>query len=452
MSAASATLAAVSFGSVTPSANTGLTPAKDITVWQSQASVTTRDVSLSRFTIREVGGIAKADLQNIRLYVDGVVIGTVANPDANGYVTFVPSAPLVLKTGSHTIKVVADVMGGSALSFTFSIRNKTDIGLVDSQYGVGLLTSTAVGSLTGFLQTVSTGYVTVEKATDSPSSTVVLAGTDVLLAKFKATTYGEKVKVDGLTVDFTSSNSDAVIRNGRVLVNGAQVGSTASINRDADTTATDAGTLYNVNYTFSPGESTIEVRGDVYAASGTAFANGHTILVTLYGATALNNAQGLVSADATLDVPSAVVSGNTLTVGSGSMTLAKDQAYGNQSMVVPTTASLLGSWTLTAGTNEALNLDTIQVDLAFVDEFAAADLSNVYVMYGSKLTSTKATVSATGVLANTWSISESLAANTSLTFKVYGNIATGAVVTTASADTVIAKLLVSGTSVSRHSC
>ena len=143
---------------------------KDITVWQSQASVTTRDVKLSHFTIREVGGIAKADLQNLRLYVDGVVIGTVANPNSNGYSTFVPASPLTLKTGAHTIKGCSRCYGWFIpLIHLFSIRNKTDIGLVDSQYGVGLLTSTAVGSLTGFLQTVGVGQITVEKAVDSPS-------------------------------------------------------------------------------------------------------------------------------------------------------------------------------------------------------------------------------------------------------------------------------------------
>lgn len=448
MSIASATLAAVSFGTVTPSANTSLTPASDITVWQSTASVTTRDVTLSHFTIREVGGIAKADLQNIRLMVDNAVVGTVANPDANGYSTFVPASTLTLKTGSHVFKVVADVVGGSSLSFTFSIRNRTDIGLIDSQYGVGFLTSTAVGSLTGFQQTVSTGYITVEKAVDSPSSTVILSATDAVLARYKAITYGESVKVDGLTVDFTSSNATAVIRNGRILVDGSQVGSTTNIDRDADTTATDAGTLYNINYTFPTGESIIEVRGDVYAASGTAFASGDTILVSLYGASTLNNAQGLVSGDATLDVPGAVVNGNTLTVGVGSLVLAKDQTYGNQSVVVPTTATLLGSWTLTSGANEVINLDTIQVDFTTTDEFAPADLGNVYVTYGTKTTSTKATITATSAttsVGNSWSISESMPISSSMAFKVYGNIATGAVVTTTAADNVTPSLLVSGT-------
>jgi hypothetical protein len=67
-------------------------------------------------------------------------------------------------------------------------------------------------------------------------------------------------------------------------------------------------------------------------------------------------------------------------------------------------------------------------------------------MYGSKSTSSKSTVSATAN-ANTWNISESMAVNTSMTFKVYGDIATGAVAT-AGSDTMIASLKVSGTSAS----
>ncbi len=441
---ASATLAGVTFGTVTPAANSSLTPDKDVIVWQSTATVVTRDVWLTRFAIREVGGINKTDLANLRLMVDGNVVGTVGNPDSNGYVTFVPSSPYKLITGAHVFKVVADVLGGSSLSFTFSIRNKTDIGLVDSQYNVGFLTGTAVGSLTGFQQTIATGYITVQKATDSPSSTIVLSGTDVVLGRFTATTYGENVKVDSLLVDFTST-ATATLRNGRVLIDGAQVGSTATIS------PASTGTTFNINKTFMAGTtSVIEVRADVFDNDGTgAFVAGDTLKVTL--STGVNNGQGMVSGDASLDVPTANVDANTLTVGSGSMVLAKDQAYGNQTIVVPSTKTLLGSWTLTSGTSEAINLDTIQVDFTTADDFAPADLTNVYVMYGSKMTSTKATVAATSgttSVGNSWSISETLPVNSSMTFKVYGDVASGAVSTTTVADTVIPSLLVSGTTVS----
>lgn len=444
MTVASATLAGVSFGAITPAANDSLTPANDVIVWQSTASVTTRDVWLSRFTIREVGSAAKTDLNNLRLLINGATVATVANPDANGYSTFIPVSPFKLITGSHTFKVLADVTGGSSLTFTFSIRNRTDIGLIDSQYNVGFLTSTAVGSLAAGQQTISTGYVTVQKATDSPTSTVVLAGTDIVLGRFTARTYGEKVKVDTMLVDFSGTGS-TTLRNGRILVDGQQVGSTTTIN------PASTGTSFNINHTFLPGTTAIiEVRADIYDNDGTgAYAAGDTIQVIL--STGVNNAQGLVSGDATLDVPTANVNANSLTVGSGSMSLAKDQNYGNQSVVVPTTATLLGSWVLTSGTTEALNLDTIQVDFTFADEFAPADLTSVYVAYGSKTTSTKGTIAATSAttsVGNSWSISESMSANTSMTFKVYGDIATGAVVTITTADTVIPSLLVSGTAAS----
>lgn len=438
---ATATPAGVTFAAATPGANANLTPASDVVVWQSTATITTRDVYLTRFTIRETGGVAKTDLSNLRLLVGATTVATVANPDANGYVTFVPTTPLLLKTGASVFKVMADVTGGSSLSFTFAVKNKTDVGLVDSQYMVGFLTSSSLSNLAAGQQTVSTGYVTVQKATTSPTSTVVLAGTDVVLARFTATTYGEKVKADSLYVDLTSS-ATATLRNGRVLIDGNQVGSTATIDPAANTAA---GTQFNINHTFLPGTvAVIEVRADIFDNDGTnGMAAGVTVKATL--TVGSSNAQG-VSSGSTLNFPTATVDGNTLSVSSGSVTLAKDQAYGSQTVVVPTTGTLLGSFNLTSGNTEALTLDTIQVDLTFAGDFGAADLSNVYVMYGAKSTSSKSTVSATAG-ANTWNISESLAVSSSMTFKVYGDIASGAVVT-AGGDTVIPSLLVSGISAS----
>lgn len=446
MTVATASLAAVDFATVTPAANGSLTPDKDIIVWQSTATVTVRDVWLTRFTAREVGSIAKTDLTNLRLIIGSTTVATASGPDANGYVTFAPTSPYKLITGAHTFKVVADVVGGSSLTFTFSIRNRTDIGLVDSQYNVGFLVTDTVAQLTGFQQTVSTGQVTVQKDTTSPTGTVVLSGTDVVLGRFSAKTYGERVKVDTMLVKSTTAADGglATLRNGRILINGQQVGSTSTI------AATASSTSFNINHIFMPGTtSIIEVRADVFnnRSSGTAFVAGDTVSVSLV--TGVDNAQGLVSGDASLDVPSGVVAGSTLSIGTGSMTLAKDQAYGSQTVVVPTTGTLLGSWVLTSGTTEALNVDTIRVDMsAVVDAFdASADLSNVYVMYGSKSTSSKSTVSLTAG-ANTWNISETLPVNTSMTFKVYGDIASSATNGDGTPDTLTTSLKVSGTSAS----
>ena len=153
MIVADATLATVSFSTVTPATNTSLTPGKNIIVWQGVASVMTRDIKLSYFTIREIGSIAKTDLSNIRLLIDNDIITEMTtNPDSNGYVTFVPTSPLTLKTGSHVFKIMVDVLGSG--SYQFFVEKRIDIGLIDSKYNVSFLTSTAINSLSGFQQTI----------------------------------------------------------------------------------------------------------------------------------------------------------------------------------------------------------------------------------------------------------------------------------------------------------
>jgi hypothetical protein len=113
MTTAAATLAGVSFGAITPSA-ASLNPANDQIVWQSTATVSTRDVLLSRLAMQEIGSINYASIQNFRLFVDGNLLSTVANLDANGYVTFVPSTSFRMTTGAHIVKVLADVISGSS--------------------------------------------------------------------------------------------------------------------------------------------------------------------------------------------------------------------------------------------------------------------------------------------------------------------------------------------------
>ena len=93
-------------------------------------------------------------------------------------------------------------------------------------------------------------------------------------------------------------------------------------------------------------------------------------------------------------------------------------------------------------------MHTIQVDFTFsASDFASADLTNVYVKYGSSTSSPKATITtaaAGATSANTWSFSETLAKNDSMVFEVYGDIAASAT-SDATADTVQTALKISGT-------
>lgn len=121
-----------------------------------------------------------------------------------------------------------------------------------------------------------------------------------------------------------------------------------------------------------------------------------------------------------------------------SLTLAKYSAYANQTITVPQTAHKIGEYRLT-GSAEGVNLDTITMTLATVGVLAtSSDITNLYVVYGSKTTQIKSA----GAASQTWSINEVLPANTTLNIAVYGTLASSI----AGNSTLTSALLVSGTS------
>jgi len=447
MSVANATLASVSFSSPLSSVavNSSLDPQPDVVVWRSTATVGTRDVTLTRAMFHEVGSINYSDLANFRLYVDGTLVASASSLDSNGYVTFVPASPVTLKVGGRDIKVLADVNGGAYRDFTFSVKNASDLGLMDTQYNAGVIAGGDVLIAAG-KQSISYGSVTVQKATDSPTANLTLAATNQLLAKYTLTTYGEPVKITDLTFTTTmATNASSVpaLTNGYVTFNGVQYGATKSLSTGGSTTGGD--TTFTVNYTTTPGTPvTVAVYGDVVSSdSSYSVHTGDKVKVTMKAAT--SNGQGTVSGQM-VNVPNSIsVDANEMTVAAGGLNgaLTKTANYGNQSTVVPQTNYKLASFQLNGNSTEDVNINTISVDFTSVthDTFNYQDLSNVYVMYGSTKLATKATVGASN---NTWSISQTLAKNSTVEVDVYADI--GSAIT--SGDSMKTTMTVSGITVS----
>jgi hypothetical protein len=130
----------------------------------------------------------------------------------------------------------------------------------------------------------------------------------------------------------------------------------------------------------------------------------------LRGASTNNNGTGLSSAT-TLDVPAADVSANTLTVAQGGLSLSKDPAYTDQSVVAPLTAYKVGDYNLVANTSEAVNITAINVAVDEVSSYATN-------LYGTQTTTIKPTVAAS----NTWSINYTLAAGATIPIEVYMDV------------------------------
>lgn len=441
---ATATMATVYWGAADPTpAAASIDPQDDYVMWQKTSlNVGTRSVWLKSIMLRQIGSVLAGDLGNFRLYVDGNMVGTaVASLSSNGYVTFdFNTTPLKIETGTHTMKMVGNIIGGSNKTFSFSLQNAGDAVFVDSQLNVPVLPAQASGvsfaALNTGTQTVNTGTLTITKSLTSLSGNVTSNGSGIALAKFDIKANGEPLKIESLRVDVVNNTAgtDVALRNGALFADGVQVGSTASINDTSNATLAYTQFSLGSSLVVMPGKPVVlEIRADVYNTGATAISSGNTIQAEI-AAGATNNVKKVNSLTY---ITNTAVSGNTLTVAIGGLSGNKNQTYANQTVVVPQTAYKIGSFTFVTTDTETINLDTMT--LAFSGTMdAPTNLNDVYLKYGTKTSSIKSTVASTS---NTYNISETLVPNTTLTVDVYATLKT----TLNSAQTVIPTLAISGT-------
>ncbi len=439
-------MSTVSFASstVTPSGAT-LNTGSNVTLWQSSATIGNNDVYFDRVAFRQVGSAPASAFANFKLYVNGTQVATAAGLDSNGYVTFIPSSPVLLLSGTRIMRVDADVVSGASRTVQLSLRTAADAGFRDSQLGVNVTAAglPEVASLASTIAGSTGGTITIEKDVTSPSQNVALSSNDAVLGIFKATVYGEPIKVETLTVGGTYSTT-STIRNGRLLINGTQYGSS--------TTIVPAGTSFTTNYTIYPGTPVmIEVRGDIYDNDGSQdFVGGSTILTTIVAGS--TNGQKMDSLGS-VAVPGSSVSSNSLTVGTTAMTLSKNTTYTNQTVVLPQTAYKVGSWNLVGSSIEDILLTTLSFDIDNVavsaNDFTAADMTNVYAVIksGSTTALTTSPVGTASAADNNVSVNYTLAKNASVTVEFYATL--GSSVT--SAESVKTDLTVTGQSLTSGS-
>ncbi len=422
-------------------------PGTDINVWQGTLAVGTHSVTFDRLALRQIGSIQSADIKNFRLRVDGNVVSTASGLDANGYITFSPNSTLT--SGSHTLSVLADVTGGSGRTVQMSLRGAYDISTTDTQYNVGIL-ATGTFPFGPAASTVANGTVTVTKATDSPSANVVACASDVTLGKWTINAYGETTKVETLTVGVDSNDTDAnlTLRNGRLLVDGQQVGSTTDV---AAANGAATGQSFTTNFYVMPGTArTVEFRADMYDSEGTEEICGTNTFTSVQAALVAGSSNGIPQTSLTpINVPTANVNANAITIGTGSISLVANPTYPSQTFASPQSNMKLGSFILNGNPSEAVNLNTLTLDMKVGDntdvpEATAADITNVYIKYnGNMMTAIKPTVSDDG---NTYTINTQLPVNGTMTFDVYGDVGSDVQAT----DTVATKLKVSGVTASSN--
>lgn len=423
-----ANLATVSYGAtVTPSAATTISAQNDYPVWQNTVSVSTNPVKLSSIRFTNLGSIDSANLVNLRLYVDGTQVGSaVPTMAADRSVTFDLSAnPVLLSTQSHVVKVLANITGGASRTIVFSVQRSSDAMFVDTQLNQPV-TPTNNGGTSFSAQ--STGTITINSVTSttgvsvsvdpaSPSANVAVGATNVNWASFDMLASGENVKVSDLYVYAVDSiNTTGGLNNGKIMVNGVQVGSTKDIGYN---TSTQTDFSLGSSLILPAGQTTVvSVYADAQTSTSTNLSNNETVTVHL--ATVSNNAQGQSSLTSTT-VPAADTPGNTLTVSSSSLAATMYSGYGSQTMIAGTNNAKLGAFTLSTGSTEGIAVNTIAITMSGNTYASVTNLT----LKDDATGNTLGTIQTTPSASNSFSVNLNIPASSTKTIDIYGNILTG---------------------------
>jgi hypothetical protein len=424
-------------------------------LWSLPISVGQRAVLLKYIAFKQIGSISQSAIQNLHLYVDGAAVGSTASITNNGSNTNVvvfdlTGAPVNLTTGSHTLELHGDVIGGTSYNFDFTLQQAADVVFYDTNYNVNVpltVAGTTFVQLAPGTTTINSGTVSVQQDPTFSATQFVKNSSQVTLGQWTIKAYGEDVKVQNLAVKLnyfladgatpvTPSSTD-VFNNLSIYVNGGQVGS--SQNATSPSSATPVYTFGTTNlFTIPAGTTvTVAVKGDSVFAS-----NDYTGAVRTDLQTPVNSLQGVTSfalSPSTL----ATYTGISLTTSNGSGTLAKNTGYANQTVGANTTAQHIGSFVIQASNADGIRVTSVTITLAsstpgsgytvFNNSGLPTGLANLYIV-----TPTGSLTPVNPGVTNNFSTNFTVAANQTATVDVYADVSnvTGNVIASMSAQGV----------------
>jgi hypothetical protein len=409
-------------------------------LWSVNVTADAQNMQIKYLKFTMVGTIATTDIDNIRLEVAGVQVGSAVPLSSDKTVTFdLSAAPITINSGvTKAIALRGDMKGGSGRVFKFTIQRSADVVLSDSNYGVNVTpnvnnTTTAFGVVqqtTGNGTSVDAGTLTLGVATDSPTGNIADGGTGLTLAKFSFGAAGEAVKIDNLDVFCASNDSLGTLNNLKVLLDGSQVGTTVSSLLCSNGTATSTFTFSNT-FVIEPGITRyLTVVADTTHST---IAANDTLAVKL--ATGSGNAMGQVTMTS---LSTTAQTARTLTVKSGTAAAVKNTAFADRSATNPTgtvsaAAAKIASFIITAGGGEAINVTQIKLaDNATTelgDNFQNLKLMNGTTQIGttiSSLNSGNTTNNAAGTYTFTPSTAIQVAAGQQYVVDIYADIKSAA--------------------------
>jgi hypothetical protein len=342
-------------------------------------------IKLNGLKIYHGGTGSYGDIVNLGLYEysSGVLLGSKVNSiNSDGIISFQNLNKTV--SGESILVLKGDVSGDA-------IGNKNHVFKVLSDSYINL---SAIADISGL--PIESGQVAIQsnisvnfsRSDSSPSGDILADTTSTTIAEFNVTAFGENIKINQLALVIARSGTNNAsgnefIKNGKVYVNGAQVGATKDIKIGDSNTLWENGTIFTFGSSMQiPKGQTykIKVLADITSA-GTALANGETLKVVLLNGS--NNAQGVSSGITTNTNGS---EGNIITVKKAVINIAKYLGFGDQALTAGSANAKIGMFILTSDLPEAFNLSSVEFKpFNYASDFGTLTLKS-YKSGGSEIT------------------------------------------------------------------
>jgi hypothetical protein len=292
----------------------------------------------------------------------------------------------------------------------------TAAGTTNVSGGVVTGTVTFTDASTGGLGYTAAPTVTIAQGTCEalPTATANIAGGKV--TSITITGNGTSGCTAGAAITFGAPSFTTVggLNNVTVYFNGSQVGS----QQTAPAAATLAGLTYNLgSQMIAPAgqDSWLEIRADLQTTTNVNYTAG-TVSADL--AIGSSNAQGQTSLN-TLNFPTAGVTGHTLSIQTGLLSVSTNTAYLNQTVSPNTAGVKIGSFIVqNQSTSESVRLTSLTVALGGSE--AITNLSALRTSITSGSGSTPIQPAAT----NTFSVNETLAPGASKNIDIFADSST----------------------------
>lgn len=270
--------------------------------------------------------------------------------------------------------------------------------------------------------TPATGPATPVSVSLGSSPTSVLVGaSNAMFAAFNMRV-NEKVEVNDLHICSTNSIHNGGLANGKIFLNGVQVGSTKNI---VDCSLTSEGTDFSFGSSFIllPNvTNSFAIYGDAKTATSN-LSGGETVQIKLVGQGSQgSNGQGQSSYNS-YTVPSSDVLGGTVSIvapilTTPILTAGKYSGYGNQSIPHGTSNAKIGAFVLFSSGTEGISVGTITINMSATNSVSIANL----VLKDDATSLPIATTKVSPSTSNSFSVSLNIPTSGSKVIDVYGDI------------------------------